>query len=213
MPEDLDPADGDLALLAFLYASGGLPGEAGDAFERLLARDQAARDALTRAVPIALAEGPPRPDPAYRDRVRARLNPTGWRRLIGPRTYRGHPLLWGALGAAAAALLMLALGRTGPGDPPALGERVVVVAVPVPIGPAPAADSPLTLPSPPADGGEGRVRGAPRAVADLWADLNNHDHLSRALADEQRRRDRIEGRLTRAEERRVRKPGQATDRQ
>ena len=46
---------------------------------------------------------PPIPRPAYRQRVRQRLRPTGWwRRLTRRRTYHGHPALWSGLGAAAA---------------------------------------------------------------------------------------------------------------
>ena len=55
---------------------------------------------------LTAAGPPPRPDPAYRQLVRDRLTGGGpavrvpparrswWRKLIGRRTYRGHPLLW-----------------------------------------------------------------------------------------------------------------------
>ncbi|MBI1916768.1 MAG: hypothetical protein HYS12_18840 [Planctomycetes bacterium] len=109
MPDDKRTA-ADLALQAFLYASAELDDPEREVFERLLGQDQAAREALAQAVQLTLsAAGPaPRPDPAYRRCVRDRL--TGgltprrswWRRLLGRRTYRGHPLLWAGLGAAAA---------------------------------------------------------------------------------------------------------------
>jgi hypothetical protein len=185
---------GELALRAFLYASDELAGEDRAAFERLLGEDQAARDALAHAVQmtLCLAAPAPRPAPAYRDCVRARLRPPWWRRPMALRAYRGHPLLWAGLGAAAAALLVLVLGRPAPPDPAPPGETVLVVPVPVPAAPAPP---------------------EVRAMADIWAELPNHDHLSRALAEEQRRKSRLEDRLTRAEERRQRKPGPPTEKQ
>lgn len=98
------------------YAGGDLPPAGAVAFEQRLATDQAAREALCQAVRLAQApDGPSAlgPDPAYRDEVR--------RRLLGRTAYRRRPLLWGALGAAAALLLTFGtLGRLPlpPGPPP-----------------------------------------------------------------------------------------------
>src|SRR5690348_14391071 len=108
----------DDALLgqALLYAGGELDGPAAQAFEKSLELDQAARDALCAAVELASAadgRAPAAPDPAYRAAVRRRLRPAAWRRLLGPRTYRGHPLLWSGLGAAAALLLAVAMTAVG----------------------------------------------------------------------------------------------------
>src|SRR5262245_9682107 len=102
---------GGLALHALLDASGELDAAEAEAFERRLGEDQAAREALAGAVPLARALGglpAAAPDPAYRARVRRLLRPRAgvWQRLWGRRPYRGHPVLWGAVGAAAAALVM-----------------------------------------------------------------------------------------------------------
>ncbi|HKB38130.1 MAG TPA: hypothetical protein VKD72_16910 [Gemmataceae bacterium] len=195
MPDD-KRMTGDLALQAFLYASAELDDEQRAAFEQLLGQDQAARDALAQAVPLTLspASPAPRPDPAYRQRVRDRLRPVWWRRLIGRRAYRGHPLLWAGLGAAAAVLLTLAvvpLLRPAP----APQETIRIVQVP----PKETPDETAPAPS--------------GTMAYVWADLNNHDHLSRALAEANRRKTRSEDRrLTRGEERPGRKPGRTSPR-
>src|SRR6185369_271876 len=96
----------DLPLLAHLYAGGELSVSEAALFEQRLAQDQAARDALAETVWMnaILQGGELRPDPAYRQQVRERLHPTWWRRLAGRRNYRGHPLVWSALGGVAAAL-------------------------------------------------------------------------------------------------------------
>src|SRR5262249_52464373 len=75
---------------------------------------QAARDALCRAVQLPGILGlSARPDPVWRQGVRQRLRPRRslGRWFIGKRLYRGHPLLWTGLGAAAALLIVLAIGR------------------------------------------------------------------------------------------------------
>jgi anti-sigma-K factor RskA len=103
-------------MLALLYASGELDGPAAAAFEERLADDQAARDALCDAVRLQRAmtgHGELLPDPAYRDRVIHRLRPGGWRKVLD---LRSKPTRW-ALGAAAAAALLLALRLSyRPGD-------------------------------------------------------------------------------------------------
>lgn len=187
----------DLALQAFLYASAELDDPEREVFERLLGQDQAAREALAQAVQLSLsAAGPaPRPDPAYRQCVRDRLRPSWWRKLLGRRTYRGHPLLWAGLGAAAAVLLALTAGPWL-GLFPAAQEKVIVVQAPPKETPAEER---------PAPGGE---------TAQLWVDLNNHEHLSRALAEANRRKNRSEDRrLVRGDERRPRKTDHPPTRQ
>ncbi len=188
MPDDKRTA-ADLALQAFLYASAELDDPERDAFERLLGQDQAAREALAQVVQLTLsAAGPtPRPDPAYRQGVRDRLRPSWWRKLIGRRTYRGHPLLWAGLGAVAAILLALTAGPLL-GLFPASQEKIVVVQVPPKETPAEERPAPV------------------EETAQLWADLNNHDHLIRALAEANRRKSRSEDRhLVHGDERRPRK--------
>jgi len=103
---DIGPTD---ANLAFLYANGELDAEAKAAFERRLGEEQPLREALCQAVELMRTlEGlaPLVPPPAYRQRVRQRLQPTGgwWR----GRTYGGHPVFWSGLGAAAALLAVFA---------------------------------------------------------------------------------------------------------
>src|SRR5262245_58228372 len=103
-----------LAVQALLYASGGLAEAEAAAFERRLAEDQASREALAQAVPLALAlrgQAVSPPNPAYRTRVRQRLL---------PRRFRGHPAYWAGLGAAAGVLVMLGLGSI-PRLPPVPG--------------------------------------------------------------------------------------------
>src|SRR5207249_804753 len=58
---------------------------------------------------LPVSGAPSRPNPAYRDNLRQQLcrGPGLWQWLCGRRVYRGHPLLWGLGGAAAAALLMV----------------------------------------------------------------------------------------------------------
>src|SRR5262245_39340169 len=101
----------ELALRAYLYVSGELTEVERADFEQQLAWEQPARDALAEAVRMSatLTGSLPRPDSAYRDRVRARLHPSWWQRLLARRSYQGHPLFWLALGAAAALLLLTAL--------------------------------------------------------------------------------------------------------
>jgi hypothetical protein len=168
------------------YARGELAAAEAHAFEQGLAHDQATRDALCQAVCLAGASAP-LPDPAFRAAVRRRLRAGGWRRLLGRRPYRGHPLLWTGLGAAAAALLtlgVLALARPGAGPtaPPVVAEAE-----------APAEEA---SPEPP--------RPSSVEMARVWAELHNSAHLARAHEEEVRRKHRAEGRSVKAEERRAR---------
>jgi len=188
MPDDKRTA-ADLALQAFLYANAELDDPEREVFEGRLGQDQATREALAQAVQLTLAAAgsAPRPDPSYRQNVRDRLHPSWWRKLLGRRTYRGHPLLWAGLGAVAALFLALTAGPLLDLFP-ASQERVVVVQVPPKGTPAEERLAPV---------GE---------TAQLWADLNNHDHLRRALAEANRRKSRSEDRhLVRSDERRPRK--------
>jgi hypothetical protein len=195
MRETPGPGAGETLLCqALLYAGGELEGPAAQAFEKRLESDQAARDALCSAVELAqaLGGGPPAgPDPAYRARVRRRLRPPAWHRLLGRQNYRGHPLLWTGLGAAAALLLAVAVAAVArhPDDtaPPTAPAAVA----------APAAEPALAE----------APRPSPAEVADVWAELHNHQHLAKAHEDEMRRRSRSESRPIQAEERRLRPLG------
>lgn len=106
--------DEELICLALLYASGELDEADAAAFERRLAEDQAARDALCQAVELNVSadgEGPPLPDPSYRQRVRQRLNQRRrhLRKLNAQANPFINPALWTALGASAAVILMVVL--------------------------------------------------------------------------------------------------------
>ncbi len=173
----------DLGLQAFLYVSGELESSEAASFERHLGEDQAAREAVCQAVRLCLTLASPTgaaPDPAYRERVRQRLRSwpsTG--RIIGQaRTQRGHPVIWGLLGAASALLVMLALQRPHspaiPNDDP---SSPVVDARPT----NKVADDPDETPPAP-----------PLEMASVWAELPNGEHLRTARDEELRRKIRAE---------------------
>jgi anti-sigma factor RsiW len=156
-----------LAIQALLYASGGLAEADATAFEQRLAEDQAAREALAQAVPLALAlrgQAVASPNPVYRARVRLRLL---------PRPSRLHPAVWTGLGAAAAVLVMLGLGTVSrlPPRPP----------------PVPPDASPLARPA-------NREADTAIVTAEVWAELQNPEHLLKAHDEEMRRRGRAEER-------------------
>jgi hypothetical protein len=118
MPDDILPSDppaDELVLQAMLYASGELDAEQTAAFEQRLGEDQAARDALCKAV--ELTQGLPgqeqAPDPAYRARVRQRLRQRRRHRraLRDDNPFFGHPAFWSALGAAVAILFMVIISH------------------------------------------------------------------------------------------------------
>jgi len=180
--------DEGLLYQAVLYAGGELEAHAAEAFEKRLESDQAARDALCRAV--ELAQAPAGPGAAYRAAVRRRLRPPAWRRLLGRHSYRGHPFLWTGLGAAAALLLVAALG---------VGFRRAAE----PEAARPAAE---VTPAPQVAEAE-PDRPPPTDVADVWAELHDHRHLAKAHEEEMRRKNRPEGRSIKAEERRLRPLG------
>lgn len=178
MPE-ISPAD---AHRAFLYAAGEMDAAEAADFERRLGEEQGLREALAQAVELLRAlDGlaPAVPRPAYREQVRRRLRPRrGWWHLMQRRTYRGHPALWSALGAAAALLAVFALSPGGQS------------AAPQAVAPAPVAQTPQPEVAEEAD--------VPATIemAETWAHLLNSDHLARAHEEENRRRDR---RLARGE--------------
>ena len=179
----------DLALLAYLYTGGELNEADQAAFERRLAQEQPAREALVESVRMSasLMGGDSRPDPAYRQRVRDRLQPAGWRRPWGRHHYRGHPLLWTGLGAVAAVLVSLTLLRPEP------EVKVVETSRPA----APQKQEPVTADPEPVDDAA-----ALQDMALIWAELHTPDNAVKAATQEQRRKSRIEDR------RQTRKSGQ-----
>ncbi|OAI48374.1 hypothetical protein AYO44_07305 [Planctomycetaceae bacterium SCGC AG-212-F19] len=119
MPDDIVPTElpaEDLVLQAMLYASGELDAEQNAAFEQRLSDDQAARDALCKAVELTALPGqePSEPDPAYRSRVRHRLRQRRRHRrgLSGDdSSVYQHPAFWSVLGAAIAVLFMVIISH------------------------------------------------------------------------------------------------------
>jgi hypothetical protein len=185
---DVDGSTDGLALQAFLYASGELEPTEAAAFEHRLADNQGAREALAHAVQLTQVPAgltPPRPDPAYREAVCRRLRPGRWDWFLRRRSYRGHPVVWTGLGAAAAVLLTLGLWAPKPAAGPMPDTPVAVV-------PTTPAEPPAPEPADPA-----------KEVATVWADLSNHDHVARAREEEMRRRTRVEdrSRVVRGEDR------------
>jgi hypothetical protein len=172
--------DANVAWQAFLYASGELDEKQALAFEDRLGNDQAAREALSMAAQLAVLPGlspPLRPNPDYRDVVRLRLKQRedGSVRMFSRRTYRGHPLLWGLVGAAAAVLIMVGLGQAG---------------VQIPFGPA-SNTSVAQVPAPQVDVDEDAMVPSLEA-ANVWAEISQSDHLLKAHGDELRRKTRSE---------------------
>lgn len=119
-----------LAFQALLYASGEMTETEAAGFEARLGEDQAAREALCGAVQLVCAQSglaALRPDPAYREQVRLRVQPRRgfWRWLTGKGFYHGHPLAWIGLGAAAAVLVMVSLDGRWPSGSSAPSRAVL----------------------------------------------------------------------------------------
>jgi hypothetical protein len=176
----LDPADDNLALQAFLFVSDELEDSQAEAFLRRLAEEQAAREALSQAVYAAgclAGRTPAQPNPAYRAGVRQRLTAATPPVIAGGRrAYRGHPLLWAGLGAAA--MYVVSAGSWSwspprmdvPSPPP-----VILAEHPTAPRPAPAAPVEEWIPA-----------------AEVWAVLHTPDRLARVNDEEERRRSRAE---------------------
>jgi hypothetical protein len=193
LPED--PAGDALAFQALCYAAGEMALAEAQAFERRLGDDQSARDALARAVRTASAlagDSAPAPDPAYRAAVRQRLQPGLLRSVMQRRSYRGHPVVWTGIGAAAAVLLMLGIGPYSHPDSS---------------GPLPAAPEAATLPAAPGPPPAESQRPSAVDMANLWAELDTTEHLAKARQEEMRRKVRAEGHRPRTEEHRQRPMG------
>jgi hypothetical protein len=184
--------DPTLQATALRYAAGDLTPEEVAAFEARLAEDQDARDALAEAVRLsaqAIGQKPPAPHPSFRTAIRARLN---------LRVYRGGPLAWVSLGAAAvAACTIIGLALAGP-EPGAPG--VPVAAAPVEARPAPPAAEPAAPPVVAPQPVEPEVpvladqNASSCSVAEIWADLSNHESMEKARDDELRWRHRVRDR-------------------
>jgi anti-sigma factor RsiW len=169
MAETHASPDDALAFTALLYASGELEGKDLIDFEARLEHDQVAREALAHAVKLSLSltHMPQSPSPAYRAQVLRRLQPALQRRRLE------RPWLWAATGAVAAVFLLAVLARTTLTSPetPSLAEPVVTATNDTPT------DS-MT------------------ETANVWAELNGAEHLSRAHDEEIRRKSRLQDRTS-----------------
>jgi anti-sigma-K factor RskA len=169
-----DPA---LQTTALRYAAGDLPPAEAAAFEARLATDQDARDALSEAVRLsaaALGQAPPAPDPTFRAAIRERLSgwPPGW---LARRAYRGHPLAWAGLGAAAAAActvvgLSLADRMADPqpdaAPPVVTAPRAATTPEPVAVAPTPREAEPVASAGVDADADAVTERGTPGSATE-----------------------------------------------
>ena len=126
----------ELALTALRYAAGDLPPPQAAAFEGRMAADQDAREALGEAIRLsaaALHQPVPAPDPLIRVAVREALRPTVISRIFPRRPYRGHPLAWAGLGAAAAVgLFFVGVELAGPVSEPTAVQAPPTVAPVIP---------------------------------------------------------------------------------
>lgn len=187
--------DPTLQTTALRYAAGDLTPAEAAAFEARLADDQDARDALGEAVRLsaaALGQRPPAPHRSFRAAIRDRL--TGCPAWLARRAYRGHPLAWAGLGAAAvAACTVLGLFLADPQPAPEPQARESAAATPQPATPEPVVTDPAPqevlaavtadLPGGPDSAGE--------SVAEVWALLSTPDHLEKAHDDEMRWRQKL----------------------
>jgi hypothetical protein len=181
--------DPNLQATALRYAAGDLSPDESAAFEARLAGEQDARDALAEAVRLsaqAIGQAPPAPHPSFRAILRARL-------ALG--AYRGSPLAWTGLGAAAVAactLLGLFLAGAGPESAPgAVATAPAEVRAATPAEPREVAAAPE-----PADSGFHVAAEHPgddshHSVAEIWADLSDHQGVEKARDDEHRRRNHL----------------------
>jgi hypothetical protein len=179
--------DPTLQATALRYAAGDLSPDEVSAFEARLAEDQDARDALAEAVRLsaaAIGQKPPAPHPSFRTLIRARL---------GLVSYRGHPLAWVGLGAAAVAACAI-FAVSLPTRSNALEAEAAVRVAPAGL------EVPQVVPRDAVaaqDAGQAGAENPPagcgdeRSVAEIWADLSSHDHVEKARDDEMRWRQRV----------------------
>ncbi len=175
--------DSDLQAIALRYAAGDLTPHEASAFEALLAEEQGARDALAEAVRLsaqAIGQSVPAPHPSFRALLRARLSLCA---------HRGSPLSWaGTGGAIVAACTVLALVLAG-GEPrpaPAAPAGVLAPTVLTEHVAAPAVEHTAE------EFAVAVVREEhPASVAEIWADLSDHQGVEKARNDEHRWRNHV----------------------
>jgi hypothetical protein len=195
-----------LQTMALRYAAGELDEVESVDFESRLAEDQQAREALSEAVRLsaaALGQSPPAPHRSFRAVIRERLE--GWRPAwLARRAYRGHPLAWTAIGAAAVAGCTI-LGLTLVEDtPPPRGPAAIESASSHPspgvsLAPRPRPTETATLEAapPPREAATVAIAATTaepshsRSVAEIWADLSTPDHVEKTHDEELRWRHRM----------------------
>jgi hypothetical protein len=111
---DDDDTGARLAWHALLYTTGALDGAEAGAFEKVLAENQRAREALGQAAQLVhrcTVGGLLLPQPGYRTKLRQRLLPRRglFQRLTGNTASRGRLLAGAGLGIACVLLLLLGL--------------------------------------------------------------------------------------------------------
>jgi hypothetical protein len=184
MRDQHSEAGDNLDALALLYANGEMDAVQAADFERLLGEDQRAREALCLAVELVKTlDGlpTPQPNPAYRSRVRQRLQPQGFMQKLTARRYRAHPAVWALLGAAAAFLGVIVtnglLTRVPSRSDPLQAAATNIA--PEPVG-QPALDE----------------------TALIWSEIPKHERMNRLREEDQRRKTRPDDvRVVRNEER------------
>jgi len=184
--------DEGLACPALRYARGELDPGAEAAFESRLGEDQQARDALAQAVSKLLEDQSQEIsflDRSYRDAVHRRLRPssTPWHWLLEPRRYRGHPIAWSMLGAAASFLFLVAYS----GSPAMRSMDMSLVKMPIQKVPELSQNPEHSA--------------TVVDAATIWAEMGTTDHLLRAHDEEILRKNRLEKeqRISRSDERRL----------
>ena len=199
MADQSEPTN--LAVSALAYACGELSPQARADFERRLADDPAACEALSEAVQLlGLLDGqtPTRPTPAYRAAVRHRLAP-----LAASGRLTRQPAWWPSLGVGVLALLAVCVCLAWPVPPPqpqAIGQRLgngpSSARLPsmrqqsVPVGESTVTQTTTTAAPP-------TVTHQPEPdelLVSVWADLSNSEHLQKARLAHQRRQQRISDR-------------------
>lgn len=176
---------GNLGLRALLYASERMDARQAADFEQRLETDQESREALSDAVEFLQRWDqhiPSQPDAGYRQHVRQRLLRDGVglvKRLAGPRLYCEQPLLWGTIGAVAAALLVGLCLRQTPAENRA---HTVTPKTETPAVPVAQHEEPVGEEIDPMSGKE----------LELWADLPRSRHLLKVHHEESERKRRSE---------------------
>jgi anti-sigma factor RsiW len=205
----------NLAVSALAYVCGELSPQARAAFERRLADDPAACEALSEAVQLlGLLDGqtPMRPTPAYRVAVRHRLAPPA-----APGRLTGSSAWWQSLGVGVLAVLAVCVCLAWPvpqPQPQAIGQRFgngqdsprlpSMSQQSVPVRESTVTQTTTAAPQPATHQPD-----PDELLVSVWADLSNSEHLQKARLAHQRRQQRITDRDTLADptDRRYRRGG------